>query len=272
MRARVLVLLALGAGILGCRPREPVMAKVGNLSITESEFRRKLDEVAQNYRSYVLTPNGRRQFLEILIREKMILAAARASEIPRSSEFRSQMDRLRADEEDRVREGRDYLLTRLWIEDLRQKGVLKSSEDEVKDYYRKHPVEVRVRNILVAGPEDAEAIANKARRGANFGLLAKANSLEAATASDGGKMEPAIYGEIIPDLEDVVFRMRTGEISGPLKSKFGYHVLKKESERKLTYEEARDRVARLLEKQKLDRYLQSIQEKFPVEVVDEQFK
>ena len=85
-------------------------------------------------------------------------------------------------------------------------------------------------------------------------------------------MPPAIYGEIIPDLEDIAFRMRLGEVAGPIKSKFGYHVLKKESEHRLDLTVAHDRIAKILEKQKFDKHLQSIQEKFPVEVVDEQFK
>ena len=129
-----------------------------------------------------------------------------------------------------------------------------------------------MRHILCAAPGDAEEAAKKVRGGANFAALAKGLSLDAATAVDGGRMAPAVYGEIIPDLEDAVFRMRVGEIGGPIKSKFGYHVLKKDAERKLDLSQAHDRIARLIEKQKLDRFLQSVQEKYPVEVVDEQFK
>lgn len=270
MRALILACAAL---LAGCgRSDKEVVAKVGPLRISQAEFRRKLAEVAQSYQNYVVTPNGRRQFLDVLIREKMVLAAAHASGIERSSEFRAQLERLRAEEEERLREGRDYLLTRLWLEDLRQKGVLKSSEEEIRDYHRRHPMEVDVRHILVATPGEAEALAEKIRSSGGFAALAKAKSLDASTAVDGGRMQPAIYGEIIPDLEDVVFRMRVGEISGPIKSKFGYHVLRKDGEKNVSFEASRERIARLLEKQKLDRYLQSIQEKFPVEVVDEQFK
>lgn len=269
-RLRILPLAALL--FAACKPQDPVVARVGSMTITQSEFQRKIQDVSQGYQSYVVTPNGRRQFLDILIREKMIVAAANGSDVRKSPEFRSQLERLRAEEEDRLREGREYLLTSLWLEQLREKGVVKASDDETRDWHKKHPMEVEVRHILLATPGEAEAMAKKARDGANFALLAKGASLDAATAADGGKMPPAIYGEIIPDLEDAVFRMRVGEIIGPIKSKFGYHVLKKDSERKLDYEPARDRIARLLEKQKLDRYLQSIQEKFPVEVVDEQFK
>lgn len=268
-------LLVVGACLLplACRePKESLVAKVGSLRITQAELRRKLAEVAPSYENYVITPNGRRQFLDVLIREKLVLAAAQTSSVPKSEEFRAQMGRLRAEEEERLREGRDYLLTRLWIDDLRRKGILKTGDDEIRDYLKKNQVEVEMRHILLASADEAEAIAKKARGGANFAMLAKTRSLDGVTAAEGGKMQSAMYGEIIPDLEDVVFRMRQGEIGGPIKSKFGYHVLKKEGERRLSFEEARDRVARLLEKQKLDRYLRSIQDKFPVEVVDEQFR
>jgi len=270
MKALLIVLAILAAG---CRnPREGTVAKVGPIRISESEFQRKLSEVAQEYQDYVATPNGRRQFLDILIREKLILAAAQSSDVSRSGDFRVQFDRLKADEEERLREGRDFLLTRLWFDELRRSGVLKVDEGEVRDYHRKHPQEVEVRHILCASPVDAEEVAKKVRARGSFAALAKQYSLDAATVADGGRMQPAIYGEVIPDLEDIVFRMRVGEVGGPIKSKFGYHVVRKDSERTLGFAEAHDRVAKLLEKQKLDAYLQSIQEKFPVEVVDEQFK
>lgn len=272
MTARIGLFAVFALVFAACKAQDPVIAKIGSATITQSEFQRKLQDVSQGYQSYVISPNGRRQFLDILIREKLILAAAAASDVRNSPEFRTQLDRLRQEEEERLREGREYLMTSLWLEQLREKGVLRANEDETRDWHRKHPVEVEIRHILVATAAEAEALAKKARAGANFAVLAKTSSLDAATAADGGKMPPAIYGEIIPDLEDPVFRMRSGEIIGPIKSKFGYHVVRKDAERTLNFDANRDRIARLLEKQKLDRYLQSIQEKFPVEVVDEQFK
>lgn len=248
------------------------MAKVGGLVISQADFRRKLADVAEGYQNYLVTPSGRRQFLDVLIREKLILAAAMRSGVPQADEFKAEMQRLKEEEEVRLREGRDYLLTRLWLDDLRSKGVLRASEDDAREYHRKYPLEIHLSHILLATPEEAEAAANKTRSGSSFAAAAKSLSLDSSTAVEGGRMQPAIYGEIIPDLEDVVFRMRNGEVGGPIKSKFGYHVLRKDSERPLPFEEARPRILRLLEKQKLDRYLESIQKNFPVEVVDEQFK
>lgn len=272
MRRLSLLLLA-GLALAACRSeKDPVVAKVGKLKITQSEYRKKLAEVSSGYQDYVLTPSGRRQFLDVLVREKLVVAAAQASDVPRSADFRQRLDRLRKEEEERVREGGEYLLTTLWVDDLRKRGILKVEDSEVAEYVEKHPTEVDMRHILLATPDKAEEIAKRLRGGANFAKLAKEESLDAATAADGGRLPPSLYGEVIPELEEVVFRMRPGEIGGPLKSKFGYHVLRKEGERRPPLEEAKERVARLLEKQKLDRHLQSVQEKFPVEIVDEEFK
>jgi parvulin-like peptidyl-prolyl isomerase len=265
--AAALLLLA------ACRgEKDPVVAKVGKLKITQSEFQRKLGEVSQGYQDYVLSPNGRRQFLDVLIREKLVLAAAQQSEVPRSADFRAQLDKLRREEEERVREGGEYLLTTMWAEDLRRRGLTSVDEPDVRAYLEKHPVEVEMRHVLLGTAEKAEEVAKRLRGGANFAKVAQAESLDAASAANGGALPPSLYGEVIPELEEVVFRMRVGEIGGPLKSKFGYHVLRKDAERRVTLDAGRTRVMRLLEKQKLDAHLQSIQDKFPVEVVDEQFR
>ncbi len=272
---QLLLVLLLAAAACGRFSSEPVIARVGKLVITESEFQRKLAEVSGGYEDYVLTPHGRRQFLDVLIREKMKLAAAMESDVPKSPEFKLEMSRLRSEVEARIREGREFLLMRLWEESLRAQGLLAVSEDEIKAYHAKHPVEIIIRHILLSTPEEAEGLAKKLRRNRSvklFAALAKKHSLDADSAADKGRMPPAIYGEVIPDLEDVVFQMSPGEVSQPIRSKFGYHVIRKDAQKKLSYDRARDRISRVLENQKLDRYLEAIQSKFPVEVVDEQFK
>lgn len=272
---RLCLLLAAAVLASSCRgDKDPVLARIGKLKITQSEYQRKLAEVSQGYQDYVLTPSGRRQFLDVLIREKLVLAAAQSSDVPRTAAYRARLEQLRRDEEQRVREGSETLLTSMWIDELRRDGTLSVTPEEAREYIAKHPTEVEIRHVLLATPEKAEEIAKRLRSGASFAKIAKEYSLDATTAAQGGRFPPLLYGEVIPELEEVVFRMRVGEIGGPLKSKFGYHVIRKDGEIKLNPSdpETLDRVERLLEKQKLDAYLQRMQDKFPVEVVDEQFK
>ena len=263
--------ILLTAAFSACQKESRVIAKIGSLEISDMEFRRKLSEVAPEYQNYVMTPNGRRQFLDVLIREKMILSAAGDSEIQKSQPFKAEMEKLRVEVRQRLEEGREYLLTHLWIEDLRKKGTLSVTEEEVKQYYKQYPREVDIRHILLPTPEEAEAVLKKLRSGGSFAALAP-KSLDAETRDQGGKMKPVLFGEIIPELEDVAFKTRTGEIIGPVRSKFGYHILRKETERVLSFDKVEERIRKILEKQKLDRHLQSLQSRYPVEVVDAQFQ
>ncbi|UPT76182.1 MAG: hypothetical protein M0D55_14745 [Elusimicrobiota bacterium] len=183
---RALLIFCVAFLLSACRgEKDPVIARVGKLKITQSEFQRKLSEVSAGYQDYVLSPSGRRQFLDVLIREKLVLAAAQQSDVPRSGDFRAQLEKLRREEEDRVREGGDYLLTSMWIDDLRRRGELKVDESDVRDYLLKHPVEVEMRHVLLGTPEAAAEVAKKLRAGANFAKVAKEQSLDAATAGDG---------------------------------------------------------------------------------------
>lgn len=253
------------------RTPDAAVARVGNAIITESEFHKKLSEVTPEYQNYVITPHGRRQFLDVLIREKMILQAARKDGIASSPEFKDRMLQARREAEERLSQAKEYLMVRLWMEKLRKDGVLQVTEDEMKTFHRENPVEVKGRHILLATPEEAQRLLRRARQSGRFAALAKKYSLDADTAGDGGRLRPAIHGELIPELE-ALFKMKTGEIGGPIRSKFGYHVLLKEGGRKIPLAAAKERIRNVLEKGKLDRHLESLQSSISVEVIDAQFR
>lgn len=270
-RTLLLVLLAAPSACRRAQDEDDVVARVGRSVITQSEFRRKLEEVSPGFQGYVATPYGRRQFLDVLIREKLVIEAAKADGVDGTPAYREKMTALRREEEEKVREAGDYMLARLWVERLRERGLVSASDDEAKDYHRRNPVEVRARHILVATAEEAETVLAKVRGGASFSELAKRASLDGETAADGGRLRPALTGEALPEL-DILFKMGIGELAGPVRSKFGWHVLVKDGAEQPAFEAVKDRILGIIEKQKLDRHLQSMQSSFRVEVVDAQFK
>jgi len=245
---------------------------VGPLDISKVEFLQKLQEVAPEYQNYVKTANGRKQFLEILVREKLILASAKDEHIASTEDFRTEVEKLKEEQRRRLKEFEEYLHTRLWIDGLRRKGVLKVTEEEVRAYHAANPLEVKLRHLLVADPREGEALLKKVRAGGNFAALAKTASLDEDTSSRGGALPPLLRGEVLPELEDAAFKMRLNETIGLVQSKFGYHILRKDGERRVTLEESKERIRKLLEKQKLDRHLASMRERYPVEVFDAQLR
>ncbi len=115
----------------------------------------------------------------------------------------------------------------------------------------------------------AETLAARARvAGADFGRLANENTDDPSGKTTGGQLPPFSHGQMVPEFEQAAFSMAPGEIRGPIKTQFGYHVIKlvsKTPSRTRTFEEVRPSlVAELSERQgsaEVDRLSKELAEK-----------
>lgn len=76
-----------------------------------------------------------------------------------------------------------------------------------------------------AAKQKAEDIANQVKGGADFAELAKKNS-EDSSASNGGDLGFIEKGQTVPEFEDAAFKLEPGQVSGVVKTQFGYHIIK----------------------------------------------
>src|SRR6185503_5310080 len=106
--------------------------------------------------------------------------------------------------------------------------------------------EVHARHILVAKEADAKAIIAQLQKGADFATLAKSKSTD-GSAKEGGDLGFFSHDEMVPEFADAAFAMKPGEISKvPVKTQFGYHVIKVEERRKQdapTFDQAKEAIA-----------------------------
>jgi peptidyl-prolyl cis-trans isomerase D len=131
--------------------------------------------------------------------------------------------------------------------------ALKEHFEQVKDRFTS-PERRKGRHILITatdGLDDAAArkkaqeLTDKAKGGADFAQLAKQNSKDPGSAAQGGDLGWAQKGMFVGPFEDALFSMKPGEIRGPVKTQFGYHVLQLENieaGRQQTFDEARAEV------------------------------
>jgi parvulin-like peptidyl-prolyl isomerase len=145
----------------------------------------------------------------------------------------------RAEMEGRMR---DTILTnKLFARELRGREDLPDKElreryDREKERYRL-PERAHLREIIVLRPENAaqaaaakqhaEELAQQARGGADFTLLAKTAS-EVATKDKGGDLGEVAKGELLPELDKAVFNATAGQVIGPIEAKSAWHILKVE--------------------------------------------
>jgi len=139
------------------------------------------------------------------------------------------------------------------------------TEEEVENYYEenkskfKRPARVKARHILVTTDDktDQEAkakakeVLNKLKEGADFATLAKEYS-EGPSAENGGDLGYFSKGQMVPAFEQAAFNLQVDEISEPVKTKFGYHIIKVEDKQEaeiVSLADAKEKIKNLLTQQ-----------------------
>jgi peptidyl-prolyl cis-trans isomerase C len=90
--------------------------------------------------------------------------------------------------------------------------------------------EVRARHILVETEDEAKAVVAELKAGKDFAELAKAKSKDPG-AADGGDLGYFTKDQMVPEFSEVAFKLEKGQLSDPVKSQFGWHVIKVEDKR-----------------------------------------
>jgi len=265
---RLTTLIAAVVVLSSCSKHDgKVIARVGSEKITETYLQEKFAEISPAAQEYLASKPGRRQFLDVIIHERLMLIAARASRVAGGDDYRAKVKEKEAEMKETLQAYKDFMLTRMWVEDMRL-SELKVTDQEAQEYYQKYPYTVTLAHILLPSYEEAEKVIKKLKSGADFDRTAREYSLDKETV----RLPPVMYGEFMPELEDMAFKMRTGETQGIVKTAMGFHIIKKLAQDKAPEAPALERVRKIIEKKKFDAYLAKFQEKNKVEVIDENYK
>ena len=169
--------------------------------------------------------------------------------------------------EDRLKE--DIELN-LYVNKLLEPKI-KITENEMKNYFEenkddfKQEEQVKASHILVDDEETAKEIKQKLDNGEDFAELAKKYSTDPTTKDKGGDLGYFTKGKMEKEFENAAFSLKVGEISNPVKTQYGYHIIKvvdKKEGKEANYEESKDEIKEKLFEEKLpDAYQSWIEEK-----------
>jgi len=193
-----------------------------------------------------------------------------------------------AGEKAKLNEGPDYetrltYLKRRALRELYFEKVIKGSvsDADARKIYDaqvkllKPEEEVSARHILVETEEQAKALKEKLDKGADFAQLAKENSKDPGSKDDGGNLGYFGHGQMVPQFEEVVFKLKKGEVSAPVKTQFGWHLVKLEDSRTKqppAFEIVKDRIAQSLLLQKAQKTATELRANAKIEIVDPEIK
>lgn len=216
--AALITLAAMPPALGQDAPEPPVLATVDDQPITEADLAFFAEDLGQSLAS-IPPAQQRAVLLDLLIERKLMVAAARAAELDRTAGFSLRQAYL----EDRAL-GRAYL-QQVVAASISDADLEAAYQAAIADFTPEE--QVHARHILVASEEDARAVIAEIEGGAAFEDVAREKST-GPTGPNGGDLGFFTRGQMVPAFEEAAFALEVGEISEPIESEFGWHVIKLE--------------------------------------------
>lgn len=119
-------------------------------------------------------------------------------------------------------------------------GVEVSEEELKKAFEDKYKEEVKASHILVTDEEAAKEVKERADKGEDFAGLASEYSIDPSSKDNGGDLGYFSKGMMVPEFDSVVFSLEVNKVSDPVKTQYGYHIIKVTDKKTNTFEDKKD--------------------------------
>ena len=267
LRASVLGLAA--AAMLFAAPArsqdDPLIAKVNGVEIRQSDLAMAEEDLAQNLPPQVQADaNAKKDYLVAYLTDVILVAkAAEAKKVQDTKEFKA-----------RLTYNRNKLLMEQILQSEAKAAVTPDATKKVYDDAVKQmsdEQEVRARHILVPSEDEAKAILAELKKGTDFAELAKQKSKDPGAAAEGGDLGYFTKEQMVPEFADVAFKLDKGQLSDPVKSQFGWHIIKVEDKRKKPapdFAQVKDQVETYVQRKAQADFITKLREGAKVERLD----
>jgi parvulin-like peptidyl-prolyl isomerase len=244
-------------GFIGCAEKNPVVVRVGDEALTLSEYEFNHEEYTR--RKFHDYPRGltREEFLDEIAFRMMVQLEGYKRGL-QEDPFLQRALRT---------EKKHLLLKVLGREEVGKQVTV--SEDEIRRHYDRLHKEIKIRHILVKTLNEAEEVRRRLMGGEPFDGIAREVSMDTNSAVNGGDLGYVPWGKMVSPLNEIAFSLEVNQISEPVKSEYGYHIIRIDGIRmkgKPSFEEERDRLYKILLNEKKEEkgaaYLDSISRDF----------
>lgn len=223
-----------------------VLATIGEKEITNYDVESALQSLEPYQAMHFNSDQGKKQLLDDLVNQELFYMEAKENELHNDEEFKKELQRV---QENMLKQyAINKVLTSISLTEEEKKAFF----DANKDKFNK-PETATAKHILVETEEQANDLLNKIK--ANEVSFEDAASEHSTCPSKeaGGNLGSFPRGQMVPEFEEAVFNMEKGEVAGPVKTQFGYHLIKLEDLNKggeSEYEEVKNEIERTLMYQK----------------------
>jgi peptidyl-prolyl cis-trans isomerase C len=200
---------------------DAVVARVNGIDIRQSDLASAEDEIGGNMPS--MSPEQKHDYLITYLADMILLSqSAQQQKLGDSDDVKHRI------EFERNKVLMDALLQKVGQAAVTDDAMHKVYDEAVKQMGNEQ--EVHARHILVASEDEAKAIEAELKKGADFATLAKQKSKDPG-AAEGGDLGYFTKDQMVPEFAEVAFKLEKGQISDPVKTQFGWHIIKVEDKR-----------------------------------------
>ena len=232
-----------------------VLATVGSREITQADVNSLVRSLNPQSAAQFQSEEGQKQLLDELINQELFYLDALDNKMDEDENYLKELERVKV-----------TFLKQFAIGQVL--GNLKITNEEVENYFKENaaqfisPKQIQASHILVEKQEDAENIIKELNDGLSFEEAAKKYSICPSKEKDGD-LGFFSKGQMVPEFEKAAFNMEHNIISKPVKSQFGYHIIKvtgEKNEKAMTLEEVKPEIEKQLLGQKQQKvYLENIE-------------
>jgi peptidyl-prolyl cis-trans isomerase C len=242
-----------------------VIAIVNGYEIRTSEVRMAFDDVIGQLPN--LPKKLRYPFVvEFLVERHLLAQLANKDGIADTDDYKRRLAAYQA------KALRDSYLAQVISKEVTEDEIKAVYEDEAKKL--KETERIRARHILVASEKEAQAVAAKLAKGEKFEALAKQFSLD-GSKDYGGDLGYFSAPEMVPAFSKAAFALKKDEVSPPIKTDFGWHIIRLEDRKQgaaQPYDQVKSAIRNVLVRQKVQAKLASLKDSAKVEIVDPDLK
>jgi len=243
-----------------------IIAKVNGKEITQADMELLVRTLGPQRAAQFESEEGQKQLVDELINQELFYFDAVDTKLEETEGFKAEMEVAKAN-----------ILKQLNIKNTLDTVTV--SEEDAKTFYDENkekfvrPMTVTASHILVDTEEKADEIYASIETGKDFAEAAQEFS-SCPSKDRGGDLGPFGQGQMVPEFEQAAFAMEVGKVSAPVKTQFGFHIIKltdKTEEGTSPYEEVKAQIEQqLVIMQQNDAYFNKVnelKEKYPVELV-----
>ena len=268
LRPLLLAALLASTAALAQAPAKPPeaakapLATVNGQQITEDDLKIAMDDIGGT------VPQGpeaqkRKYVLDYLVDLKILAQAGDKQKVAETPEFARKIA---------------YLRDRALMESVMGKEASSIDDAKIKAFYDEavkglpKEEEARARHILVASEDEAKAAVEKLKGGADFAKLAEEISKDPGSGKQGGDLGFFTKERMVKEFSEAAFGMKPGEVSAPVKSQFGWHIIKLEEKREKqppAMADVREELVRYLTQRQQQEMILKLRSESKVELADE---